>query len=49
MFKIGQKDCLSASKPTKPLVAQSTLYALRNRQSKQAFVKEIEKIYICVK
>ena len=35
--------CLGVSKPTKRLAAQSTAYALRNRQGKQAFVKENEK------
>ena len=37
--------CLGASEPTKRLAAQSTAYVLRNRQGKQAFVKENEKIY----
>ena len=40
--------CLDVSEPPKRLVAQSTVYALRNRQGKQAFVNENEK-YICVK
>ena len=31
---------LGASEPTKELAAQSTVYALRNRQAKQAFVKK---------
>ena len=35
--------CLVLSDPTKRLAAQSTAYALRNRQVKQAFVKENEK------
>ena len=39
--------CLSISKPTKRLAAQSTARALRNRQRKQASVKENEKnIYV---
>ena len=32
--------CLGVSKARKQLVAQSTSYALRNRQGKQEFVKE---------
>ena len=39
--------CLGVSEPVL-LAAQSTAYALRNRQGKQAFIKENEK-YICVK
>ena len=39
---------LGASEPTKWLAAQITAYGLRNRQGKQAFVKENEK-NICVK
>ena len=35
--------CLGVFKPTKRMTAQSTAYALRNRQGKQAFVKENEK------
>ena len=38
--------CLGVSESTKRLAAQSTAYALRNRQGKQAIVKENEtKIY----
>ena len=40
---------LDVSEPTKRLAAQSTAYALRNRQGKQAFVKENEKNYLCKK
>ena len=39
---------LGVSEPTNRLGAQSTAYALRNQQRKQAFVKENEK-NICVK
>ena len=35
--------CLGVSKPEKRLAAQSTACGLRNRQGKQAFVKENEK------
>ena len=35
--------CLGVSEPTRRLAAQNTAYALRNRQGKQAFVKENEK------
>ena len=35
--------CLGVSKPEKRLAAQSTACGLRNRQCKQAFVKENEK------
>ena len=45
--KIGQKHCLGVSKPAKQLAAQGTAYALPKRQSKQAFVKESEKKYLC--
>ena len=38
---------LGVSKPTNRLAAQSTAYALRNRQGKQAFLKKKKKI--CVK
>ena len=34
---------LSVSEPTKWLTAESKAYALRDRQGKQAFVKENEK------
>ena len=34
---------LCVSGPTKRLAAQRTVYVLRNRQGKQAFVKENEK------
>ena len=37
---------LGVSEPTKRLAAQSTAYALRNRQIKQAIVKENEKKYL---
>ena len=40
--------CLGASVPTKRLAAQSTTYTLRNRQGKQAIVKESKK-KICLK
>ena len=40
--------CLGVSETTKRLAAQSTLYALRNRQGKQPFVKENQKKY-CLK
>ena len=40
--------CLDVSEPTNRLAAQSTAYALRNRQGKLAFVKENEK-NVCVK
>ena len=36
--------CLGVSEPTKRLNIQSTAYALRDWQGKQAFVKESEKI-----
>ena len=35
--------CLGVSDPTNRLAAQSTAYPLRDRQGKQAFVKENEK------
>ena len=35
--------CLQAKKKTKQFAAQSTAYALRNRQVKLAFAKENEK------
>ena len=35
--------CSGVSEPIKQLVAQSTTYPLRNRQGKQAFVKENKK------
>ena len=38
--------CLGVSESTKRLAAQSTAYALRNRQGKQAFIKESEKISV---
>ena len=40
--------CLGVSGPTKRLAAKSTAYALRNRQGKQAIVKESKK-KICLK
>ena len=39
---------LGVSKPTNRLAAQSTAYALRNRQGKQAFLKKKKK-KICEK
>ena len=38
--------CLGVSEPTNRLAAQSTAYVLRNRQGKQAFVKENVNIYV---
>ena len=38
--------CLGVFEPTKRLAAQSTAYVLRNRQGKQAFLKENEKISV---
>ena len=40
--------CLGVSEPIKRITAQSTAYHMRNRQGKQAFVKENEK-KVCVK
>ena len=42
-FQNWSKTCLGASEPIKRLPAQSTTYALRNRQGEQAFVNENEK------
>ena len=40
-FKFSKSiNCLGVSEPIKWLAAQRTAYTLRNRQSKQAFVKE---------
>ena len=39
--------CLGVSEPSKRLIAQSTAYALRNRQGKQAIVNKNEKICRC--
>ena len=45
-FKFSKlvKMCLGVSEPTKQLAAQSTAYALGNRQGKQAFIKKKKKI-----
>ena len=40
--------CLGVSEPTKRLAAQSTAYALRNRQVQHKFVKKMKE-NICVK
>ena len=45
---LSKASCLGVSEPIKRITAQSTAYHMRNRQGKQAFVKENEK-KVCVK
>ena len=39
--------CLDVFEPTKWLAVQNTIYVLRNRQGKKAFLKGDEKKYLC--
>ena len=39
--------CLGVYKPIKRLAAQSTAHVLRNRQDKQALLKENKKEFLC--
>ena len=44
---LSKASCLGVSEPIKRITAQSTAYHMRNRQGKQAFVKENEKKSLC--